>query len=123
MTITGILFYTLRNFLPSFYTDDLQVISAASSLLIIATFFQVSDGLQATALGVLRGIQDVKIPTVISFVSYFIIALPLEWLFGTYYGLGSFGVWIALAIGLTISAILLTKRFYHKFSELEIKNT
>jgi len=123
MSITGILFYSLRNFLPSFYTDDLQVISAASSLLIIATFFQVSDGLQATALGVLRGIQDVKIPTVISFVSYFIIALPLEWLFGTYYGLGSFGVWIALAIGLTISAILLTKRFYHKFSALEIKNT
>ena len=66
-----------RNFLPSFYTDDLQVISAASSLLIIATFFQVSDGLQATALGVLRGIQDVKIPTVISFVSYFIIDLEV----------------------------------------------
>ena len=123
MTFTGILFFTLRNILPSFYTADLDVISAAASLLIIATIFQISDGLQATALGVLRGMQDVKIPTVISFVSYYLIALPLEWLLGSYFDWGAVGVWAALAIGLTLSAYLLIRRFYNQIGIVAFKNT
>lgn len=123
MIFTGILFFTLRNILPSFYTTDSDVISAAASLLIVATIFQVSDGLQATALGVLRGMQDVKTPTVISFVSYYVIALPLEWLLGTYFGWGAIGVWVALAIGLTLSATLLISRFYNQIGIVAFKNT
>jgi|TARA_B110000444_G_scaffold242660_1_gene260206 MATE family multidrug resistance protein len=123
MIFTGILFFTLRNILPSFYTTDSDVISAAASLLIVATIFQVSDGLQATALGVLRGMQDVKTPTVISFVSYYVIALPLEWLLGTYFGWGAIGVWVALAIGLTLSATLLISRFYNQIGIVALKNT
>ena len=123
MIFTGILFFTLRNILPSFYTTDSDVISAAASLLIVATIFQVSDGLQATALGVLRGMQDVKTPTVISFVSYYVVALPLEWLLGTYFGWGAIGVWVALAIGLTLSATLLISRFYNQIGIVALKNT
>jgi multidrug resistance protein, MATE family len=123
MIFTGILFFTLRNILPSFYTTDMDVISAASSLLIVATIFQISDGLQATALGVLRGMQDVKTPTVISFVSYYVIALPLEWLLGTYFSWGAIGVWVALAIGLTLSAYLLISRFYNQIGIVALKNT
>ena len=122
MSFTGILFFTLRNILPSFYTNEIDVISSAASLLIVATVFQISDGLQATALGVLRGIQDVKTPTVISFISYFLIALPLEWVLGTYFELGAIGVWIALAVGLTISAYLLTTRFYNQIGVIALKN-
>ena len=122
MSFTGILFFTLRNILPSFYTNEIDVISSAASLLIVATVFQISDGLQATALGVLRGIQDVKTPTVISFISYYLIALPLEWVLGTYFELGAIGVWIALAVGLTISAYLLTTRFYNQIGVIALKN-
>ena len=78
----------------------------------MATLFQVSDGVQATALGALRGIQDVRIPTAITFVAYYVVALPLEWYLGHILGYEQVGVWSALAVGLTISAIWLTLRFY-----------
>jgi MATE family multidrug resistance protein len=86
----------------------------AGQLLIVATLFQISDGMQATALGALRGIQDVKIPTIITFVAYYVVALPLEWVLGTYFAWGAVGVWVALAIGLSISALAMTWRFYRR---------
>jgi MATE family multidrug resistance protein len=79
---------------------------------VVATIFQLSDGVQAAALGALRGAKDVRVPTLISFLSYYVVALPLEWYLGTVLGYGAVGVWAALAVGLTLSAVLLTQRFY-----------
>ena len=112
MLLTGMVFFAFRNYLPFAYTDDETVAQAAANLLIVATLFQVSDGVQATALGALRGIQDVRIPTAITFVAYYLVALPLEWYLGHVLGFEQVGVWTALALGLTISAIWLTYRFY-----------
>ncbi|MDG1252824.1 MAG: MATE family efflux transporter [Schleiferiaceae bacterium] len=112
MTLTALIFFLFRNQLPWAYTHDAEVVAGAAALLIIATIFQISDGIQATALGALRGIQDVRVPTAITFVAYYLVALPLEWYFGHTLGWGAVGVWSALAIGLTISAIWLTLRFY-----------
>lgn len=111
MSISGIIFITLRNFLPALYIDDKDVISIASNLLIIAALFQLSDGTQAVGIGILRGLTDVKIPTVITFVSYWIIGLPVAYLLGFIFEYGVTGVWIGLLIGLTASAIMLTLRF------------
>jgi MATE family multidrug resistance protein len=114
MTFTGLLFLFGRGVFPFLYTDDLDVARLAGQLLIVATLFQISDGMQATALGALRGIQDVKIPTIFTFVAYYVVALPLEWIFGTYFAWGAVGVWVALAIGLSISALAMTWRFYRR---------
>ena len=71
-------------------------------------------------MALIRGIQDVKIPTVFTFVAYYVVALPLEWVLGTYFDWGAVGVWAALAIGLSISALAMTWRFYRR---LEVVST
>ena len=112
MAVTGLTFFVFRHQLPWAYTQDPAVVAAAAALLVVATIFQISDGVQATALGALRGIQDVRVPTAITFVAYYVIALPLEWYFGHVLGWGAVGVWSALAVGLTVSAGWLSLRFY-----------
>ena len=112
MALTGLTFFVFRYQLPWAYTQDPAVVASAAALLVVATIFQISDGVQATALGALRGIQDVRVPTAITFVAYYVIALPLEWYFGHILGWGAVGVWSALAVGLTVSAVWLSLRFY-----------
>jgi MATE family multidrug resistance protein len=111
MFVSGLVFITFKNFLPTLYLNDEVVISYASSLLIIAALFQLSDGIQAVGIGILRGLTDVKIPTAITFIAYWIVGLPIGYLLGFNFELGVQGVWIGLLLGLTTSAILLTLRF------------
>ena len=111
MASCGVIFIVLRKFLPSLYISDPTVITYASSLLIIAAIFQISDGTQAVGIGILRGLTDVKIPTVITFIAYWVIALPVGYLLGFTFHLQVVGVWIGLLIGLTSSATMLTIRF------------
>lgn len=113
MVLCGIIFIAGRNILPTFFTkkEDVEVIILASKLLIIAALFQLSDGLQILSLGVLRGMQDVKIPSILTFVAYWIITLPLGYYLCVTREMGAYGMWIALGIGLTISAFLLIRRF------------
>ena len=111
MFFSGLIFIFFRNFLPTLYIDDKDVISIASSLLIIAAIFQLSDGFQAVGIGILRGLTDVKIPTAITFIAYWVVGLPVGYLLGFTFNLGVQGVWIGLLSGLTTSAILLTLRF------------
>ncbi|MCH9030438.1 MAG: MATE family efflux transporter, partial [Bacteroidetes bacterium] len=114
MAGSGIIFIIFRNILPTFYINDSTVISIASSLLIIAALFQLSDGVQAVGIGILRGLTDVKIPTAITFIAYWIIGLPIGYLLAFKLGWGVQGIWIGLLAGLTTSAILLTLRFNSK---------
>ena len=118
MFISGIIFVVFRNFLPTLYISDEVVISYASSLLVIAALFQLSDGVQAVGIGILRGLTDVKIPTAITFISYWIVGLPIGYLLGFNFELGVQGVWIGLLLGLTTSAILLTLRFNSRSKHL-----
>jgi MATE family multidrug resistance protein len=111
MLFSGLIFIFFRNFLPTLYINDKDVVSIASSLLIIAALFQLSDGLQAVGIGILRGLTDVKIPTAITFIAYWVVGLPVGYLLGFTFNLGVQGVWIGLLSGLTTSAILLTLRF------------
>jgi MATE family multidrug resistance protein len=111
MFFSGLIFIFFRNFLPTLYINDKDVISIASSLLIIAAIFQLSDGFQAVGIGILRGLTDVKIPTAITFIAYWVVGLPVGYLLGFTFNLGVQGVWIGLLSGLTTSAILLTLRF------------
>lgn len=114
MSISGIIFIIFRNYLPTLYIDNVNVISFASSLLVIAALFQLSDGVQAVGIGILRGLTDVKIPTAITFIAYWIVGLPIGYLLGFQFDLNVQGVWIGLFAGLTTSAVLLTFRFNSK---------
>lgn len=107
----GILFISLRYFLPSLYIDDQEVINIAASLLIIAAIFQLSDGTQAVSIGILRGLADAKIPMLITFFAYWVIGLPGGYLLGFIFKLGVLGVWLGLLFSLVASATLLTLRF------------
>lgn len=104
-------FIVLNSWLPTFFNDDPEVLSISASLLIIAALFQLSDGTQVVALGALRGINDVKIPTIITLIAYWIIGLPMSYLLAFKMNLGVEGVWYGLSIGLTTSAVLLFLRF------------
>lgn len=118
MSLAGLTFILLNKFLPTLYIDDDAVISIASRLIIIAALFQLSDGTQAVGIGVLRGLTDVKGPTIITFIAYWMISLPIAYLLAFNFNLGVEGVWIGLLIGLTVSAILLTFRFNHKSKKI-----
>jgi len=118
MGICGIVFILMREILPSFYINDPEVISLASGLLVVAAFFQLSDGTQAVGIGVLRGLTDVKAPTLITFVSYWIIGLPVGYYLAFINHIGVTGVWFGLLAGLTSSALLLTLRFNRKSKKI-----
>ncbi len=111
MTFCAILFIIYRDILPTLYVDDPLVISMASTLLIVGAAFQISDGLQSVGLGVLRGLRDVRIPTLVTFTAFWVVSLPLGYFLGFNMNLGVVGVWIALSIGLTIAAVLHIWRF------------
>ena len=113
----SLLYIAFRHQLPWIYLsrqkDDPQVFEVArlaAELLIIAGLFQISDSLQVTAQGALRGLQDVKIPVMITFVSYWLIGFPVAWFGAKTWGVH--GIWIGLFIGLTVAAVLLIWRFH-----------
>ncbi|MEE3999455.1 MATE family efflux transporter [Tenacibaculum sp. FZY0031] len=93
------------------YADNMEVMSIAANLLIAAAIFQISDSIQVVMLGALRGLQDVKIPTFITFISYWVVGFPISFFFGSEERYGSFGIWLGLLAGLTTASILLFIRF------------
>lgn len=111
MLACALIFIFGRYYLPSLYIQDVEVIQIASSLVVIAGFFQLSDGIQVVSLGALRGLEDVKVPTILTFIAYWIIALPVGYLLGFKFGWGAEGIWYGLVVGLTIVAIVMSIRF------------
>lgn len=92
--------------------DNTEVIFMAAQLLLVAAFFQISDGIQVVVLGALRGLQDVKIPTGLTFIAYWLVGFPIAYYLGLHTQLKSIGIWIGLLSGLTVSALLLYLRFH-----------
>jgi MATE family multidrug resistance protein len=111
MSITAIIFTVCRHWLPWIYTSDKSVIAIAVQLLIIVAFFQLFDGAQVVGLGILRGMGDVNIPTIITFVAYWIVGLPVGYILGIHLNMGVTGVWYGLVLGLFTASILLFIRF------------
>ncbi|MBJ7879282.1 MATE family efflux transporter [Gelidibacter salicanalis] len=125
--VSALLFILLHKVLPTIYVnlddplnavDTREVVTIASTLLLAAAIFQISDSLQVVALGALRGLQDVKIPTVITFISYWGIGFPVSYYFGKEDMWGSLGIWLGLIAGLTSAAILLFFRFNYLTKKL-----
>lgn len=109
--LLAIFFIMTNQYLPKIYISDTTVVTIASQLLIIVAWFQLSDGLQVALLGVLRGLQDVNIPTLIIFISYWCIGFPVAYNLGKNENLGALGIWVGLLVGLFFSSSLLFIRY------------
>ena len=89
-----------------------EILAVGVILLAMAALFQMVDGAQAVALGLLRGVQDTTVPMVIAAISYWGIGVPCSYLFGFVLGYGAIGIWAGLVLGLAIAAVLLSWRFW-----------
>lgn len=111
------IYLALPEFLISLFIqrDDpqrAQILSVGFGLLMMAALFQLVDGAQVMALGLLRGVQDTQIPMIMAAVSYWIVGVPSSYLFGFVLGLDGIGVWLGLVLGLTLASLLLSGRFW-----------
>ncbi len=113
MGICAVLLIAFHNVLPTFFIKDPLVQEVAAMLIVIAAVFQLSDGLQVVCLGALRGLHDVKLPTYITVVAYWMIGLPFGYVMGVQLGYGANGIWYGLLLGLSCAAVMLYFRFRH----------
>jgi MATE family multidrug resistance protein len=119
----GLCALIMASFAPliiSLYTTDPLVSGMAVNLLYIAALFQLSDGIQCVGLGVLRGIGDTKIPTIIAIIAYWVIGIPIGYYLGFHFGWSLYGIWFALLLGLSFSAVFLSTRFLKESRELDM---
>lgn len=115
MLVSAFLVFNTREFLARIYTDDPQVIAYAASFLAVAAAFQFFDGIQAVAIGILRGLQDTRWPSILAFIAYWIIGLPIGYYLTFPLGWQGTGIWWGLFAGLTFTALFLTLRFERLF--------
>jgi MATE family multidrug resistance protein len=110
MTLSAAGFLCFGPIIAGWFVSDPGVQSLAARLLVIAGLFQIFDGLQITASGVLRGLNDVRVPALLSFVAYWVLALPLAWVAAFVLGWNAEGIWAGLALGLGAVACALVIR-------------
>ncbi|MDI1356540.1 MAG: MATE family efflux transporter [bacterium] len=113
MATFGLIFSALHSYLPMAFSTEPGVIRLASVLLIIAAMFQMFDGMQVTIIGILRGLEDVRFPTLITLVGYWVIALPLAYLLAFTFHMETVGIWIGLLTALVFVASALLWRLTH----------
>ena len=109
-------FMVFRHQLPLLFNKNTAVVHLAGWLILFAAIFQVSDSTQAIGAGLLRGIKDVKFPTILIAIAYWAIGIPLGCLLAFYFNLGASGIWLGLIAGLSFASIFLFTRFHQKSS-------
>lgn len=113
-TFCAIMFILLRYQLPVFFNGNAAVVELAALLLLYAAVFQISDSTQAIGAGLLRGIKDVKIPTYLVAIAYWVIGLPSGYFFAFTLDMGAAGMWLGFIVGLSLASIFLTTRFLRR---------
>ncbi len=107
MGFMALCFMVLNTALPQVFTNEVEIIKIASKLLIFAAIFQLFDGTQVVAVGVLRGMEDYAMPSYIAFVAYWLISLPLAYVFAFTCDYKVYGVWLSLTLSLVFVAAAL----------------
>ncbi|MDA3616735.1 MATE family efflux transporter [Polluticaenibacter yanchengensis] len=109
-----VVFVAFKNQLPLIFNHEPEVVALAAGLLLLAAIFQISDATQAIGVGLLRGMKDVKKPTLYVMIAYWIIGIPLGYILTFKMNFGVQGMWIGFVTGLTISSLFLNTRFLRK---------
>ncbi|GAA4849453.1 MATE family efflux transporter [Algivirga pacifica] len=112
MLFSSVVFILGSEWMASLYTPDLTVVKMAIPMIGIAALFQLFDGIQVLSFGALRGISDVKNPTIIAFIAYWLVSLPTGYLLAFHSPLRELGVWVGFLAGLSTASVLLTLRFH-----------
>lgn len=110
----ALVFIIFRHQIPTLFNDNEGVTALAALLLLFAALFQISDATQAIGAGLLRGIKDVRIPTLLVGIAYWVFGLPLGYLLAFGAGMGATGMWIGLISGLTFASAFLINRFLRR---------
>lgn len=111
-TFCAITFAAFRHIIPNAFNKNSEVTQLAALLLLFAAVFQISDSTQAIGAGLLRGIKDVKTPTVLIGIAYWVIGIPVGYVLAFNFGMGASGMWLGLILGLTMASIFLLTRFF-----------
>lgn len=111
MSVAALMFVLFGRYIAMLYTTNLEVIDIATKVFLVIALFEISDGIQVTALGALRGLQEVRMPMIIAFISYFCVNIPVAYLLGFVFGFGEMGIWFGFFIGLTVASVMLLLRF------------
>lgn len=120
MTCTALAFFFARYTIPTLYVSDPAVISMAAGLITIGGLFQVFDGLQSVMLGTLRALADAKVPTIIAFVAYILVSLPISYIAAFVWGWREIGIWTGYLVGLSIASTLFFFRFMRRSRTIEL---
>lgn len=115
--VTSAIFLIIPDNLVALFVDPTDpdreaLVRIGASFVIVAALFQLVDGLQVMALGLLRGVQDTAVPMVMATVSYWVIGMPVSYLLAFTFGLGGVGLWLGLVLGLAFAGVLLSWRFW-----------
>ncbi|GAA4750591.1 MATE family efflux transporter [Flavisolibacter ginsenosidimutans] len=105
------MFVLFRNKLPGLFTTNKEVYAMATLLILFAAIFQISDATQAIGAGLLRGIKDVRTPTILIGIAYWVVGIPVGYLLAFKAGMGAAGMWTGFVIGLTFASVFLITRF------------
>lgn len=109
-SVSALFFLIGGAWLSELFIGDAEVVSIAASIFVVVGLFQIFDGAQVVTLGALRGMSDVNAPMVITFIAYWVVALPVGYWIGIGFDEGSVGVWSGLAVGLLGAALALFAR-------------
>ena len=123
VAVTMVVFLTLPAPLVSVFVgpdDPLrdQIIAIGVGLLMVSAVFQLADAAQVMALGLLRGVQDTRVPMIIATISYWLIGIPCSYVFGFTLGWGGQGIWAGLVIGLVVAGVFMMIRFWSRAARL-----
>jgi MATE family multidrug resistance protein len=121
MGICALVFFFGREYLVRGYTQEVPVIAIAVTLVVWGAIFQLFDGIQAVSLGLLRGLQDYKLPTAITVISYWGVGIPVSYFLGFNLNLGAIGIWMGLTASLVCSSALLSWRFYTRAKTIDLE--
>ncbi|MCQ2198978.1 MAG: MATE family efflux transporter [Paludibacteraceae bacterium] len=106
----GLLMILFRTQISSFFSDDPVVVDIASTLLVFAGIYQISDGLQCVGVGILNGLADVRYSMISAFLCYVLVNLPVSYFLGFELGLGAPGIWTGFIVSLSLAAVLFHSR-------------
>lgn len=115
----ALLFGLFRHMLPQLFNKDPRVLELAALLLLFAAVFQISDSTQAIGAGLLRGVKDVKTPTLLIATAYWIIGIPAGYVLAFLFGWGASGMWTGLILGLSFASLFLILRFFRVARRIE----
>lgn len=115
MVSTGVLFVAIPAGFARIYSAEIEVVALAATLIPLAGLFQIFDGTQAVAVGILRGAGDTRWPMVINVAGFWFIGVPISIGLGFYAGFGPVGLWWGFVAGLAAVALLLLWRVRTRF--------